>query len=255
MARVTVKFIGSGDAFGSGGRSNTCLLLERTDERDSSVFRALIDCGASSMPALRRFEIDIAGLDAVLLSHLHGDHYAGVPFLLLDARFNSPRRTPLTVAGPAGVEARVLETLELMFPGSREKTTAAVATDFREWTLREPMAVGPLSVVAIPVVHPSGAPACALRIGLDDRVFAFSGDTEWTPALIEAANGADLFVCECYTWDRAVPFHLSHQMLMAKQPALGARRMVLTHMGADMLAHRQESPFECAEDGLTLVVA
>ena len=69
--RLTV--IGSGDAFGSGGRHNTCFHLvagERT---------VLIDCGASAPVALRARSIDPNSIDAVILSHLHGDHFGGIP--------------------------------------------------------------------------------------------------------------------------------------------------------------------------------
>jgi len=97
---LRLTFLGSGDAFGSGGRLQTCMLLE-SDGR-----RWLLDCGATSLVGLRGAGIDPSSIDAVLISHLHGDHFGGVPFLLLDGQFRRGAR-PLTVAGPRGVEARV----------------------------------------------------------------------------------------------------------------------------------------------------
>ena len=89
-------FLGSGDAFGSGGRFNTCFHVAATE----GAF--LIDCGASSMIAMRRFGADPNAIGTICLSHLHGDHFGGLPFFLLDARFISGRCAPLTIAGPQG---------------------------------------------------------------------------------------------------------------------------------------------------------
>src|SRR5256885_5253601 len=101
---MRVRFLGSGDALGSGGRFQTCIHVQ------AAGAQVLLDCGASSLVAMRRFGVDPQAIDAVVLSHLHGDHFGGVPFLILDAQFK--RRTrPLTVAGPPGVEARVRATM------------------------------------------------------------------------------------------------------------------------------------------------
>jgi len=74
---MRVKFLGSGDAFGSGGRYNACFLLEATERR------YLIDCGASSMIALRKFEIDPNTIDAIFVSHFDIDHFGGAPLLAM----------------------------------------------------------------------------------------------------------------------------------------------------------------------------
>ena len=72
---MRLQFIGTGDAFGSGGRFNTCFLVE------SSGLRFLIDCGATSLTALNRFDVDPDSIDAVFISHLHGDHFGGLVFM------------------------------------------------------------------------------------------------------------------------------------------------------------------------------
>ena len=78
---MKLTIVGCGDAFGSGGRYNTCFFLE------TAKANLLIDCGASALPALKARAIDLNRIDAIVLSHLHGDHYGGLPFLLLDAQF------------------------------------------------------------------------------------------------------------------------------------------------------------------------
>src|SRR3989442_1793842 len=156
---VRVRFLGSGDAFGSGGRFQTCIHVE------AAGAQVLLDCGASSLVAMRRFGVDPLAIDAVVLSHLHGDHFGGVPFLLLDGQFK--RRTrPLTVAGPPGVEARVRAAMEVLFPGSTAVERRFV-THFVELVDRAPHALGPFTLTPFPVVHASGAPlACTTGNGV-----------------------------------------------------------------------------------------
>ncbi len=244
--RLAVRFLGSGDAFGSGGRLQACISVRAADAH------VLLDCGATSLVGLRRAGVDPGTVDAVLVSHLHGDHFAGIPFLVLDAQF-SHRRRPLLVVGPPGVQERVVQAMEVLFPGS-----AATRRDFElrflELPERAPRAVGPFTVSAYPVAHASGAPAYGLRLARGNTTIAYSGDTEWTDSLVDLARETDLFLCEAYFFDKAVRNHLSYATLAAHRDELGCRRLVLVHPSADMLARRAEVGDEIAEDGQTLVL-
>lgn len=243
---MKVRFLGSGDAFGSGGRFQTCILLE------SSATQLLVDCGASSLIAMRRFGVDPLTIDTVILSHLHGDHFGGVPFLILDGQFT--RRTrPLVVAGPAGVEARVREAMEVLFPGS-SRVQRRFDTRFVELADRVTLEIASVSVTPFGVVHASGAPPFALRIGADGKTVTYSGDTEWTDSLIDAACGADLFIAEAYFFDRAVKYHLDLVTLLKHHPELDCRRLIVTHMSEDMLRRRAGLEVETAEDGKVVVL-
>jgi ribonuclease BN (tRNA processing enzyme) len=243
---VKVRFLGSGDAFGSGGRFQTCIHLE------SGASQLLLDCGASSLIAMRRFGVDPQAIDTVILSHLHGDHFGGVPFLILDGQFK--RRTrPLVVAGPSGVEARVREAMEVFFPGST-RVERKFDTRFVELADRVPVEVGPVRVTGFGVVHASGAPPFALRVAGEGKVVAYSGDTEWTESLIDAARGADLFIAEALVYDKRVKYHLDLATLLQHRARLDCRRLVVTHMGEDMLARLDGLPVEAAEDGKELVL-
>jgi ribonuclease BN (tRNA processing enzyme) len=243
---VALRFLGSGDAFGSGGRFQTCMHLS------GAGGAVLIDCGASSLIAMKRDGVDPGDVDVVLLTHLHGDHFGGVPFLILDAQFTR-RARPLLIAAPPGVRTRVEATMEALFPGSTA-VQRKFEVEFIELAERRTARVGPTTVTAFPVVHASGAPPCALRVDYGGRIIAYSGDTEWAESLIEAAHGADLFVCEAYTFDRPVKFHLDYKTIEAQAERLGARRIILTHMGRDMLAREAEARFERAHDGLVVTL-
>jgi len=243
---VKVRFLGSGDAFGSGGRFQTCIHVE------SGASQLLLDCGASSLIAMRRFGVDPQAIDTVILSHLHGDHFGGVPFLILDGQFK--RRTrPLLVAGPPGVDKRVREAMEVFFPGST-RIERRFETRFVELADRVPVDVGPAQVTAFEVSHASGAPPFAIRVAAGGKVVAYSGDTEWTESLVDAARGADLFIAEALFYDKRVKYHLDLATLMEHRPRLECRRLVLTHMGEDVLARLDELAIEAAEDGKQLLV-
>jgi ribonuclease BN (tRNA processing enzyme) len=109
---VTVRFVGSGDSFGSGGRFQTCILV------DGPGSRVAIDFGTSSLIALAQQGIEHNSIDAILLTHLHGDHCGGVPFMLMDAMLSARRDRPLVIAGPPELERRMGEIREALFPGS-----------------------------------------------------------------------------------------------------------------------------------------
>jgi len=244
---LRLRVLGSGDAFGTGGRLQTCLYLEGPEDR-----RVLIDCGATSLVALKGAGIDPASVGCVLLSHLHGDHFGGLPFLVLDGQF-ARRAAPLTVAGPPGTRERLTTAMEVLFPGS-SRVARRFQTDLVELGAGTATAIGPLTVIGFPVQHESGAPSYALRVEWAGRTVVYSGDTEWCESLVDAARGADLFVCEAYTFERRIRYHLDHATLARRLDAIGARRVILTHLGPEMLAHRHEAVAECAEDGLVVEI-
>ena len=246
MSQVEILFLGSGDAFGSGGRFQTCFHVR------AEATQFLIDCGASSLIAMKRFGVDPSSLDIILLSHLHGDHFGGLPFLILDAQF-SRRTRPLVIAGPPGVEARVRDAMEVLFPGSSAVQRKFIV-QFAELAEGSETVLGPLSVIPYRVVHPSGAPSFALRVTCGGKVIGYSGDTEWTDTLMQAARGADLFICEAYVFEKKIKYHLDYRTLMDRRTQLGCRRLMLTHMSDDMLQRLQGLDADWAEDGKRIVV-
>jgi ribonuclease BN (tRNA processing enzyme) len=246
MTGVTVQIAGSGDAFGSGGRSQACTSVRALEGH------ALLDCGATSLVALKRLGIDPGSVDVVLVTHLHGDHFGGLPFLILDGQF-SRRVRPLVVAGPPGLAERLSRTMEALYPGSStvERRFAIQLFELQE---RVETTVGPVRATAFAVNHASGAPAYALRLMAGGSTIACSGDTAWTDALLDVAAGADLFICEAYTYERPVRFHLPYAALREQRSRLDCKRLLLTHPSPDLLAHRADLADELADDGLTITV-
>ena len=243
MAGVQVRFVGSGDAFGSGGRWQTCIGVE------SGGQVLLVDCGTTSLVALKAQGLDPGSVDAVAVTHLHGDHFGGLPFLILDGQF-SRRTSPLLVLGPPGTGARLTQSMETMFPGS-SRVARRFAVEVTELVPGgDSVNLGAMTVRGWQVVHECGAPPLALRVEDGRSSFVYSGDTEWTPALVDAARGADLFAVEAYTYDKQVRYHLDYTTLQAHLSELDAARTVLTHMSPSMLTKRAEVEVPAAYDGL-----
>jgi ribonuclease BN (tRNA processing enzyme) len=244
---MRIQFLGSGDAFGSGGRFNTCFLVEN----EAGVF--LIDCGVSSLIAMRKYGIDPNRVGTVFISHLHGDHFGGLPFLILDAQFYSRRTTQLTLVGPPGFRDRLTQVMELLFPGS-SRVERSFTTEIHEINAAETAVIDGVKVTAYLVEHACGAPPFALRFVCDGKVLAYTGDTEWTESLLAVGRDADLLIAEALFFERRVKYHLDYASLKSNLERMGAKRVILTHMGPEMLSHIGDVPEETAEDGMMIEI-
>ncbi len=244
---AVIRFLGAGDNFGSGGRFQACICV------DTGKSRFLIDCGASSLIAMKRAGISSAAIDAILISHLHGDHFGGIPFFILDAQLISRREAPLVIAGPPGLARRAHEAMEVFYPGS-SGGERKFAVDYVELAEDETASLGELAVLPVRVIHGSGAPAYALRVEFAGKIIAYSGDTEWTDALRKVADGADIFICECYFFEKQMKNHLNYWTLMSHRAELGCKRLIITHMGEDVLSRMGQIELEIAEDGMEVIL-
>lgn len=243
MSIITARFIGSGDAFGSGGRLQTCILV------DAPEIRFAIDFGTTSLVGLRQQGIDPNTIDAILLTHLHGDHCGGIPFFLLDAMLGAKRTSPLVILGPSNTEVHLQQVQEALFPGSHimEPTFRLEFTEIRP---NETLELLDLGVTAIDARHTRETNPLALRIQIGDKTLAYTGDGERTEALCELVAGVDLLIAECYFYSKSVKWHLNYPDISK----LSANKIVLTHMHSDMLAHVDDVPEMCAYDGCVVEV-
>ena len=166
------------------------------------------------------------------------------------------RSRKLTIIGPQGTKDRISAAIEVLFPDLKH-TVWNFPLDVIEIEAGSEEVIGDLSVSSYLVDHPSGAPSLAYRLESRGKVLAFSGDTSWTDALIEIADGADLLIAECHGYRPNGIHHLDWQTLNDRKDQLRARRILLTHMSDSMLSRLEtleRGQFEFAEDGLATTV-
>lgn len=243
MSSVTVTFVGTGDAFGSGGRLQTCILIT------APGIRFAVDFGASSLIGLRQQSIDPNSIDAILLTHLHGDHCGGLPFLLLDAMLGSKRSTPLIVIGPVGTKTHLERMQDALFPGSHVMKPRFQLT-YEEVSPSVVTEISGLVINAVEARHTKETNPLAVRVTVGEKDIAYTGDGELTQELIQMVEGADLLVAESYFFDKRVKWHLNYPDICR----LNAKRIVLTHMHSNMLEQTDRVSEECAYDGYSVTI-
>ena len=243
--------VGCGDAFGSGGRLQTCYHVEAADTR------FLIDCGATALIGFNRLGIDPNTVETIFISHLHGDHFAGLVWWLVHAQHVGKRTVPLTVVGPPGVEARFEAAAEALFPGSTQ-VPAPLRSALLELTREQPLDVGPVARDAVRgEASLRRAPLCAALRGRRQGAGLHRRHASGSRALVPAGRGADLYIMECYQFEGEPRYHMSWSKIARQLDRIGAKRVLLTHMAEPMLARRGEvgdPRVVLAEDGLVLDV-
>lgn len=242
-ASVQLKFIGCGDAFGSDGRFNTCFHVT------GQQANFLIDCGASSLIALKANQVSLNDIELILITHFHADHFGGIPFFMLVAQFFSKRSQPLIIAGPPGLPIWFERVMETSFPGSAQ-TKPRFDLSLIELSVGDTVKLAGVEITPFSVNHGSfGGPFFAYRLVVEERIIAYTGDTEWTDTIIDVGREADLFIAEAYFYDKKVKLHLDLATLAKHLPAIRPRRLILTHMSEEMLSHLPDIPYEAAADG------
>jgi ribonuclease BN (tRNA processing enzyme) len=239
--------LGTSDAFGSAGRHCAGYLL------DTPQGCMLLDAGPSVLSALKAQQRRPSELDAVLLSHLHGDHFGGVAFLILEFCYEAPRDRPLLVVGPPDTERRVFELYYALYAEMRGKPLP-FELRFVEMTDGSATEVKDARVASFRVPHQDTAVSLGYRVHANGRSVAYSGDTAWTPDLLRHSRGADVFVCECTTFETEVPRHIRYRELAQHRHAFDCGRLLLTHLGREMRERSGEIPETLANDGLKLTL-
>ncbi len=252
---VAITVLGSGDAFASGGRSQSGYVI------DTDGLRILMEAGPDTLRLLKAFGFPPNSIDMLIVSHLHGDHICGLPFLLLEYAWESRLRGPLTIIGPPRLEERTWRLVRNLYPNfdltkaGKKTQPPEIAKKLRFLVIEPDQTVRARNVKVSAIRSPHTNPdiSLSLRIQLNGKTIAFSGDSGWDDELIELARGADLFLCECTYYESAhLKFHINYPQLAANRDKFEVGRMVLTHLGHEVLNHQSEIGVEMAFDGMKI---
>ncbi len=240
--RLTV--IGSGDAFNASGALHSCYLFEH------SGGRLMVECGPGVLAGMKRLGLDTNLPDAVLVSHHHGDHFAGIPFLYLEYTFANLRERPLLVAGPPSIEQRVSDLYAAMY-GDLEGRDRPFPVEYQEIHPGQTFEIAGFQGEAFRVPHNADPFSLAYRLESPDGTVLFSGDSAWTEEFVTRSEGVDLFLCECCSIEPVIPVHTSYRDLIAHRERLGCKHLLITHLGEDV-RDSLSCELQRAHDGLVL---
>ncbi len=184
-------------------------------------------------PLWRARDIAIVGL-AILAS-------------ILVAKFAAPLLIPVVV----GTATWVI-TLSYLRPLPSRSEPLPFAVRYEELKPGAGRTIDGVRVLPFAVPHVQELQAFAYRIEVGGKTILYSGDSAWTEEFVAQSRGADLFLCECTTYETRLDVHISYPEIAARARDLHCRRLVLSHLGSEPLARLNELTLECARDGLTI---
>lgn len=227
MADLHLSFVGTGNAFAPGGLCWNGFVVNG---------RYLFEAPPSALMALHRVGIDPNALDAVLVSHHHGDHFLGLPSLLLHWKYQG-RDRPITIIGPPRTKELAYVIGRSVYPGVFEND---FGVEWIELAASETVQLGELHVEAVEVVHDT---KLSLNLGyrceIRGRRFAYTGDTTMCDAVLDLAQSSEVLVSECASRDGQIPIHMNlvDDIPTVRRAMHTDSTLILTHLSADVDDH------------------
>jgi ribonuclease BN (tRNA processing enzyme) len=242
---VSVTFLGTGSAFSDGGRHHSAYLIQ------SPKGSLLLDCGPTALASLKRLHLPTSQIDQILLSHFHGDHFAGLPFFFLEYVYVQPRSRPLVIAGPPGVEEIVNRLFETMYSDSASEPLP-YSIEYIEALPDQKFLLGDIEINPFRVPHQNQPISLGFELLVEGRKIVYTGDSGWTEDFVSRTQGADLFLCECTFFETRLNTHIDYPRIIENLARLQAKRTILTHLGDEVQKRCREIDMELACDGLSI---
>lgn len=218
---MEVRFLGVGEACDER-YPNTSVLVQGQDKT------VLLDCGFSVPCRFFRHVHDPDALDAVWISHFHGDHFFGIPQLLLRL-FETGRKKPLYFIGQSGIEHLVLRAMDFAYPSFYKK----FGYECRFVALEPGQALDALGLRWQGAVNKHSQLDLALCLEMDRKRLYFSGDGRPTPQAKAMAQGCDLMIHEGFLLEGRIHGHGSVQGCLDFAREAGVKKLAIVHLQRD----------------------
>ena len=220
------QFIGTGNAFAPGGLCWNGFLFNE---------RVLFEAPPQALQSLNKMQINANDIDAVVLSHHHGDHFLGLPFLMLEWKYGG-RGRPIRIIGPVGTEALTRDLCAKVYPGTFD---GGLEIEFVEVPAGETATVGELQLEAVPVLHDKRLSATlGFKAALGRRRFSYTGDSAMCEEVLDLARHGEVVISECASRADRVPVHMNlvDDMPKLRSTMAADAKLLLTHLGAGIEA-------------------
>jgi ribonuclease BN (tRNA processing enzyme) len=221
---MDVSFLGSGNAFASGGRYWSSFIVDKKYQ---------FDCPPTMLPQLKRLNVALEDIEVIFISHFHGDHFVGLPFLLLEYTYMTERTKDLIIVGPPNCEA-ILEDFanrvypNIIRPGGYKRV-------YIDGDPTRDQRAGDLTFRAFPMNHvkKDGLHALGYRVQIGDKTIAYTGDTMFCEEAVQLGDGADVYVVDCTYPEGCGPEHMGlDDVKVIRDRITPETTMVLTHLSS-----------------------
>ena len=240
MGNLSITFIGVGNAFASGCACWNGFLVNHT---------ILFEAPPQVLMSVQRAGVNPNDIDTVLISHHHGDHFYGLPMLMLWWKWQG-RTKPVSVVGPPGTERITRDIARETFPWLFDLPYELRWIDACPG---EPIELPGIRISPVEVFHDDTLSIClGFACEIAGRRLGYTGDTVYCAGVEELARWSEVLVSECASV-AGNPVHMDLTNDIPRVRALLPPRshMILTHMDAEVAAAQPMPGVTIAEDQKT----
>jgi ribonuclease BN (tRNA processing enzyme) len=226
---MEIHFLGVGEACDPNEPNTSILLQTNAREKNGKI---LLDCGFSVPHQYISLEPPPDELEILWISHFHGDHFLGAPLLLLWF-WEMGRQKPLHIAGPPGVETKIVQAMELAYANLLSRLGFSLIFHEMEPGVQHNI----FNIVWQAAYNEHSQPCLSLRLELHGKAIFYSGDGRPTPLTLALAAGCDIIIHEAYALKDTTPGHGSISSCLDFARKAGTRKLALVHMQRHVRPH------------------